>query len=195
MSYADDIIKVGVGDNISLFYEEVVDVWSGYAWDEPIESELAGYPVNTIYTSDHGAGSYAGFIVTKEETIINNPSLVKNFIVASLKGWDYALENKEDAAKYAIERNPSLSYEHQLLAMGVLEDLTNYHGTRGCFNKDRLMGKEYLYYSGFVDDICPTEIYQPINIKNITFIFAILLGAVLVAISYMFIKITKKKRK
>jgi len=75
---------VDVENDINLFYNKEVDVWAGYAWDEPSEAELEGYPNNVIYLSDYGVGSYAGIVVTHEDTIENNPELVEKFLKATL---------------------------------------------------------------------------------------------------------------
>ena len=42
-----------------------------------------------------------------------NPNTVKAFIAASMKGWKYACENPEEAAKIVFEAGSSVSSEHQ----------------------------------------------------------------------------------
>ena len=42
-----------------------------------------------------------------------NPETVKAFLYASLKGWEYAVENPEEAAEICYEYGSSVSPEHQ----------------------------------------------------------------------------------
>jgi len=165
LSY-EDVIKFNISDDMNLFYNREIDVWNGYAWDEPIEAELAGYPVNLIYASDYGVGNYAGVIATRTELVGNNPDLVEKFVRASLQGWKYAIDNPEIAAHYAVDRNSELTLDHQKLAMGYLHPMIFYDSRIGCLNKERLSGYEYAYDDVFVEKACTEIIYPPVTEKN-----------------------------
>ncbi len=86
-------------DQMSLLYDGTVDAWLGYAQDEPIRAEVAGYPVDNIFPSDYGIGGYEGLLITLDSTVSQQPTLVKRFVQASYDGWRYALEHQNEAAE------------------------------------------------------------------------------------------------
>jgi NitT/TauT family transport system substrate-binding protein len=51
--------------------------------------------------------------VTTETLIKEKPELVQNFLNATLKGWQYALQHQDEAVDIIIEADPSLERAHQ----------------------------------------------------------------------------------
>ncbi|MCH7774593.1 MAG: ABC transporter substrate-binding protein [Bacteroidetes bacterium] len=62
-----------------------IDVWPGYAINQPITAEEKGFPVNIIWPSDYGVELYADTLFTTEDMIKNNPDLVKRFVSATMQ--------------------------------------------------------------------------------------------------------------
>lgn len=83
--------------------------------------------VKNSYDGGYGYGDNVGFIDMNDEGVAmlednifctdkfakENPNTVKAFIYASLKGWKYACENPEEAAKIVYKYGSSVSSEHQ----------------------------------------------------------------------------------
>jgi NitT/TauT family transport system substrate-binding protein len=95
------------------------DVFTVYVTDETYHiTEEEGYELNVILPSDYGVSFYADSIFTSDEIIENDPELVEKFIRATLKGWQYALENKEEALditeKYETGRYANREYEEYI---------------------------------------------------------------------------------
>ena len=179
----ENIVEVETGDDITKLYDGTIDIFTGYAWDEPVETELAGHKVDIIYGSDYGIGNYAGMIVTQSDLINTNPVLVEKFIRASLKGWKHAIDNPDLAAQLAINNNPELNFEHQRLAMDYLHPLIFYNDAFGCINEDRLIGYEYTYDDSFVKEICTNIVYPPITEEKFTwFIIGIIIILIIPAL-------------
>jgi len=112
-------------DQMQLLYDGTVDAWLGYAQDEPIRAEVAGYPVNTIFPADYGIGGYEGLIITLESTISGQPDLVKRFVQASFEGWRYALEHQDEAAEILDAWAPDQGLEFQRLAVHSVAPLVD----------------------------------------------------------------------
>jgi NitT/TauT family transport system substrate-binding protein len=95
------------------------DVFTVYVTDETYHIvEEEGYELNVILPSDYGVSFYADSIFTSDEIIENDPELVEKFLRATLKGWQYALENKEEALdateKYETGRYANREYEEYI---------------------------------------------------------------------------------
>ncbi|MEA3458260.1 MAG: ABC transporter substrate-binding protein [Candidatus Thermoplasmatota archaeon] len=95
------------------------DVFTVYVTDETYHiTEEEGHELNVILPSDYGVSFYADSIFTSDEIIENDPELVEKFLRATLKGWQYALENKEEALdvteKYEVGRYANREYEEYI---------------------------------------------------------------------------------
>ena len=112
-------------DALHLLYEGQVQAWLGYAQDEPIQVQTAGYPVTNIYPADFGVGGYEGLLVTREETIAGDPDLVGRFVDATFKGWRYALEHPDEAAEVLDGLAPQNGLEFQKLAVRAVAPLVD----------------------------------------------------------------------
>jgi len=58
---------------------------------------LAGKEVNLIYFADFGANTLAHGIVVHRDMIREQPDLIRRFMAATVKSWDYAIKNKSEA--------------------------------------------------------------------------------------------------
>jgi ABC-type nitrate/sulfonate/bicarbonate transport system substrate-binding protein len=94
------VIEVKVSsDAQNMLYDHEVDVWMGYAHDEPISAQLAGYSVTNIYPGDYGVGGYEGLLLVNEATISQKADMAGRFVQASAAGLKYALEHPDEAAQ------------------------------------------------------------------------------------------------
>jgi NitT/TauT family transport system substrate-binding protein len=85
MDEADDLINKRA---------DVVDL---YRTDQPYLLKQKGVDVNLILPENFGISGYGDTLVTTTQQIEQNPERVKAFVQATLKGWEYALDNKEEA--------------------------------------------------------------------------------------------------
>ncbi|MCO7227229.1 ABC transporter substrate-binding protein [Pleionea sp. CnH1-48] len=92
-------------DNVLL--NNHVDAMSAYVTDQPYFYKSRGVDVNIINPLSYGVDFYGDIIFTHEEIARNNPELVKRFTRASLKGWDYALKNKEEIVQLIFSAYPT----------------------------------------------------------------------------------------
>lgn len=72
-----------------------------------------GDKVNFIDMNKEGVAMLEDNIFCTEAFAKANPNTVKAFLYASLKGWEYAVSNPEEAAKIVYEYGSSVSSEHQ----------------------------------------------------------------------------------
>lgn len=120
------VIEVDVEpEDKELLYNGDVDVWMGYAHDEPIEAQVAGYEVKNIYPADYGVGGYEGLLLVNQSTIDERSDMIERFVHASQKGWQYAVEHPDDAAGVMVNWQPKDSLEFQQLAVRALIPLVD----------------------------------------------------------------------
>ncbi len=75
---------------------------------EGIEATLNNEPVKYFEYSDYGLpNQYSVMLVTSQDNIAGKADLVKTFLAASQKGWDYAAANPQEAGQILLDANPS----------------------------------------------------------------------------------------
>lgn len=95
-----------------------MDAMSGmFATDQQVMAESDGDELNFIYYKDYGYDVYINTIFTTDELKNSNPDLVRRFIKATMKGYQYALENVEEVATLAVQQDETLdlSYQQQVM--------------------------------------------------------------------------------
>ncbi|MDR3119756.1 MAG: ABC transporter substrate-binding protein [Clostridiales bacterium] len=110
-----DSLKYVVGAGGYAALSENVDImWFYRAWDG-ILSARAGIDVNYIDLAKFDArlDYYTPVVIASEVTLKDRPDMVKTFLAATKRGYDYAIANPEDAAKILSKATPE--YELDML--------------------------------------------------------------------------------
>lgn len=74
-----------------------------------------------LFLGDHGLEIYSNSIGTTEEYLTKNPDVVKKFVRASLRGWQFALANPEESAKIQLQYIKALNPEIVVDEINVLK--------------------------------------------------------------------------
>ncbi|WP_407267734.1 ABC transporter substrate-binding protein [Radiobacillus sp. PE A8.2] len=114
-----EITEMPVKYDLSPLLSGQVKAWPGYVINEVISAQEQGYEVNVISPSDYDINFYADTIFAKDELIENDPELVESFVQASMKGWQYALDNPEEAAEFGLDYGEDLSLDHEIAMMNA----------------------------------------------------------------------------
>jgi len=109
----NDLEEIPVSADLMPFYIGEVDVYPGYVINEPDTIRRAGYDINVILASDYGVNMYADVLFTTEAMIRDRPDLVGRFVRAMMRGWNYAIENREETVKVVMEYAPDSDKAHQ----------------------------------------------------------------------------------
>ncbi|OGT69908.1 MAG: hypothetical protein A3H44_14530 [Gammaproteobacteria bacterium RIFCSPLOWO2_02_FULL_57_10] len=75
-------------------------------------AEELGVELNSLSPSDYGINFYGDVLYTTEEVLEANPEQVKLFVDATLRGWRYALENREEVADRISAQLPRHTYRY-----------------------------------------------------------------------------------
>jgi NitT/TauT family transport system substrate-binding protein len=72
---------------------------------------LAAKEVNLLYFADFGANALSHGIVVHRDIIGQQPDLVRRFMAATTKTWDYSVQNKAEAVDALLKRFPDAKKE------------------------------------------------------------------------------------
>jgi len=115
-------------DDVDLINDRV-DAMSTYLSSEPFKLKKKGVAINIIDPHSYGIDFYGDNLFTTEKEIQAHPNRVKKMIRATLKGWAYALEHKEESIALILTKyNPDLDqdqlrYEAKVIDQMILPDL------------------------------------------------------------------------
>jgi NitT/TauT family transport system substrate-binding protein len=82
-----------------------------------------GAELRTFLLADHGLKLYSNGVVATDDYLAKNADVVKRFVRASLKGWQFALHNPEKAAEDQIKFVPSLNPKTTVAELAVVKGL------------------------------------------------------------------------
>ena len=104
-----EIVNIGASDFLTSVSKDVDFAWIFYGWDG-IAAKLKDYPINFMLLQDLDSrlDFYTPVIIASEDTLNNNPGLVKRFLKATQKGYDYAIKNPAKAAEILVKEVPGL---------------------------------------------------------------------------------------
>ncbi|HEX3559721.1 MAG TPA: ABC transporter substrate-binding protein [Pyrinomonadaceae bacterium] len=114
---ASKIHEIPVKYDMTPLFEGLVDVWPGYLINEVLVAKEKGRQVNVINPKDYGLDIYADTLFTTEDEIRKEPDVVQRYVAATLRGWQYAFDHPEEAARFGLEYDPKLNYDHELAMM------------------------------------------------------------------------------
>lgn len=108
------IHEITIGYDPKELLSGKTDVSTGYIINEPHQAVMQGYDVNTILMADYGVNMYADVIFAREDTLREKPEIVEKFLRATLQGWQYAMENNEEAVQDVLKYSAHSTVEHEM---------------------------------------------------------------------------------
>lgn len=109
--------EIPVQFDLAPFLAGKVDVWPGYAINEPLAAVKKGIEVSIMKPSDFGISLYADTVFTTERMIKENPESVKRFVAATLEGWRRAVAKPENAGQISLKYAMQSDLGHQTAMM------------------------------------------------------------------------------
>jgi ABC-type nitrate/sulfonate/bicarbonate transport system substrate-binding protein len=109
-----EIVNTGFADPLALIAEGQIDLaWIFYGW-QGFQAQQQGVNLNVVMMEDYFdciPDYYTPIVIASEDTIANKPQVVKAFIEALSRGYDFATENSSEAAKLLLAAVPELNTE------------------------------------------------------------------------------------
>ncbi|MBI5323255.1 ABC transporter substrate-binding protein [Bradyrhizobium sp.] len=95
------------------------DAMVSYVTNEPFVLEQNGVPYRSFTPRTFGFDFYGDNLCTSEALLRRNPEMVQAFLAASLKGWEQALVDKQDAVELILRSYPVIKSREALMYEAV----------------------------------------------------------------------------
>jgi NitT/TauT family transport system substrate-binding protein len=99
----------------------MVDTIDLYRTDQVYFFEKNNVDYQLIPPENFRFDMYGDVIATSDEMIKKNPKLVKNFVQATIKGWEYAIDNQDEAIEMTQQYITSEDYKDEDYNKFILE--------------------------------------------------------------------------
>lgn len=126
----DDLDIVPHNFKLDSFIKGEVDALQVYVTDQLYELAKKDVKYNIIDTNSYGVDFYDLMTITSKKFANNNPILISKFKEATKKGWEYALNNKEEIVELILKKyntqnktKNALIYEANRLEDFILRDI------------------------------------------------------------------------
>jgi NitT/TauT family transport system substrate-binding protein len=113
----DSVQQIDVGYDLEPFFAGELDIWPGYLINEVLAAREQGHEVNLILPDDYGIHLYGDVLFTTDRLIEENPDLALRFLRATLRGWQWAIENPQEAGPLALKYDSTLDAAQQAAMM------------------------------------------------------------------------------
>lgn len=106
-----DVEAVPGGFDMTPFFEGEVEVWAGYLNDEVVRARQQGLDLVTFPLYEYGIRTNALTIFTSQAALADDSGQAVRFVRASLRGWEWAVENQTEAVDVMLELFPEMADE------------------------------------------------------------------------------------
>ncbi|WP_199620295.1 ABC transporter substrate-binding protein [Paenibacillus alkalitolerans] len=107
----NDFEEVAFTGNYSGFLADQKSAIQSYVTSDPYLLKQQNAEVSFLRIHDLGYQPYANVLFTTEKMISDEPGLVRSFVEASIKGWEYYKTNYEEINPVIAKANPDLTLE------------------------------------------------------------------------------------
>ncbi|MGE0052251.1 MAG: diguanylate cyclase [Arcobacter sp.] len=150
-------------DYLKLITKQI-DLTSAYLSNEPFYFKEKDIDINVIDPIFYGFDFYGDMLFTNKEEAINHPSRVEKFKRATLKGWEYALNHKEEIVQLIYNKySAKKSIEHLMFEADVIQKMVDIKNVPlGTLDKGRFKYISDLYKDYGLDN-------KNLNVKDFIF--------------------------
>jgi PAS domain S-box-containing protein len=100
----DDFTNVPREFSVEAFKNKEIDAISVFITNEIYSLDKKGIPYNILDPAIYGIKFYDLNLFTTKSELQNNPQRVRDFRQASIRGWEYALKNKEEIVDVILKK-------------------------------------------------------------------------------------------
>jgi ABC-type nitrate/sulfonate/bicarbonate transport system substrate-binding protein len=108
------MVQTGYTDPFALIQENQIDLaWIYYGW-QGFQAKQQGIDLNVVMMKDYFdcvPDYYTPIVIASEDTIAKRPEVVRAFLQALSRGYDFAAKNPDESAKILIDAVPELNAE------------------------------------------------------------------------------------
>lgn len=128
----DEMQEVPGQFSLEPFIQRRIDVLPVYATDQPNVARKQGVDFELILPRDYGVVIMGDVLFATSEFIEQHPNTVQAFVSASLRGWQWAIENPEESVELIAAYNQELDPEQLAFEAEKTIELLTYRVGREC---------------------------------------------------------------
>ena len=114
----EDVTLIPVGFDVQPLLTGQVDVLTGLVTNQVLALEGAGEKIGYAPYADLGFAFYWNTPFALEETLASKKDLLVAWLRATARGWEYALKNADEVAKFVVDKyGEGLKLDNQLLEL------------------------------------------------------------------------------
>lgn len=95
------------------FIQDKVDVSVAYKMDQVVTLKGQGIDLDIISAKEHGINPYGDVVITTEKTLKENPDLVRRFMEATVKSFQWSIDHPDQAVPLLIKNTSNLKAENE----------------------------------------------------------------------------------
>lgn len=147
---------VSVKYDISPLLTGQIDAMTVYVTSEPVTAEEKGFEVTTILPYDYGIKTFSEVLFTRDKIIAEHPDVVRGMVRALRRGWEYAINNREEAIEILSKYDKTIDKKREMgqlvreIPLMITED-TKKHGLGFMSREGWSQVQEIFYAQGQLD--------------------------------------------
>lgn len=102
------LVTLDSGARNQAILNKQVDAIGAFGHSSGVALKSQGLDVNILFYSDHGLPAYGQGIVAHTDTLKEKPDMVRRFVKASHRAWEYAKDHPDEALQSALKVAPTL---------------------------------------------------------------------------------------
>ncbi len=158
------ITEITVSPDLKPFISKKYDVHPVFVYDETVTLDKQGISYNLIEPKEFGVKFKGPVYFCKRETLQKNPKMVEAFVKTMAEGWNYAIQNPDNALALLKEFAPEIDIEREKL---VLNKAIPYYSA---YNQQPI-NSDYESWNEMVDELKDLGVIKNIpNLKDVVYL-------------------------
>jgi NitT/TauT family transport system substrate-binding protein len=121
----DQYSEINLASDVERFLTGNEQVWGAFLTGMVVTLQQMGHQPNIIYPDDYGIHFYGDSIFTTDDLLASDPDLVLRFLRATLRGWQWAVENPGQIGAMVVNYEPQADPALEIAKMMVSLPLVN----------------------------------------------------------------------
>jgi NitT/TauT family transport system substrate-binding protein len=119
-----EVVRVGYDPTPLLTGQ--IDAYMAWVVNQPLKAEQEGLEWDFLFFSDNpGIASYAMLPIVHQTLLDSDPEMVQDWLCATLKGWEYTLDNPEEVAQIVVDEYlPASTFEAEMFLLTNANPIT-----------------------------------------------------------------------
>lgn len=119
----DKVVELKYTGSLVNFIEDKTSVTQSYMTSEPYSMQQEGIEVDYLLNADSGYMPYGNLLFTTEQFLKEHPDVVRAYVEASIKGWNYYKDNYAEINPRIREKNPDMPLDKLEYSAKALQPL------------------------------------------------------------------------